>query len=247
MPTDHYSQEKENGCQFREANQNDPAAPGDKRAAVARVKQPQIKGTEPGQGDDPEGSTSHRTAAHSLIKNRRSLAKFARNGIIDFYFVKGEGFCMRLALVLTLEGLLVLAGLVFAQNSQYQELATIKQIMAATQGPAMNALVAFNKAGGPKDDKEWEQAGADAAVLAETSQLLLMGARPAHEAVKQPENGDARDVWVKSSQRLQTAALASAKAAEAKDLDAWKASVNQLGGACRSCHTIHRKPTKKSE
>lgn len=125
---------------------------------------------------------------------------------------------------------LAAAGVLLAQAPQYQGVATPKQIMAAIQKPAMDSLAAMNKAGGPKDDKEWEAAGAHAAALAETAQLLLMGNRPKDQ-----------DVWVKSSARLQEAATSSAKAAAAKDLAAWQASMNQMGGACRSCHNVHRK------
>ncbi len=117
-----------------------------------------------------------------------------------------------------------------AQNLTYHGVATSKQIMAGIQKPAMDALAAMLKAGGPKDDKEWEQAQQHAAVLAETAQLLLMGTRPLDQ-----------DVWVKSSQKLQEAAAASAKAAEAKDLDAWKASLGNIGAACKSCHSVHKK------
>ncbi len=129
-----------------------------------------------------------------------------------------------------LVGMLAVAGAMLAQAPQYQGVATAKQIMAGIQKPAMDGLVAMNKAGGPKDDKEWEQAGANAAALAETAQLLLMGGRPKDQ-----------DVWVKSSDRLLQAATASAKAAAAKDLAAWQASIGQMGGACRSCHNVHRK------
>ena len=153
---------------------------------------------------------------------------------------------MRRAVVLSLEGLLLIAGFLYAQSS-YQQIASPKQIMAAIQGPAMNAIIAVNKAGGPKDEKEWDQVGASAAALAESSQLLLLGDRPSHEAVKKPDNGDPKDIWIQASKKLETAAAGSAKAAQAKDLEAWKASVNAIGGACRSCHTVHRPPQKKAE
>jgi cytochrome c556 len=125
---------------------------------------------------------------------------------------------------------LLFAGAALAQGPQYQAVATPKQIMAGIQKPAMDGLIALNKAGGPKDDKEWALAQQDAALLAETAQLLLMGSRPKDQ-----------DVWVKSSERLEAAASESAKATEAKDLAAWKTSLNGIGGACRSCHKVHRK------
>lgn len=125
---------------------------------------------------------------------------------------------------------LLFVGATLAQGPQYQAVATPKQIMAGIQKPAMDSLIALNKAGGPKDDKEWALAQQDAALLAETAQLLLMGSRPKDQ-----------DVWVKSSEKLEAAASESAKAAEAKDLAAWKASLNGIGGACRSCHKVHRK------
>ena len=103
--------------------------------------------------------------------------------------------------------------------------------MAGVQKPSMDGLAAMMKAGGPKDDKEWEQAQQQAAILAETAQLLLMGTRPLDQ-----------DVWIKSSNRLREAAIVSAKAAEGKDLDAWKASLGAIGAACKSCHSVHKKP-----
>jgi cytochrome c556 len=102
--------------------------------------------------------------------------------------------------------------------------------MAGVQKPAMDALAAMLKAGGPQDEKEWEAAQRQAAILAESAQLLLMGNRPLDQ-----------DVWMKSSQRLEQAAVECAKAAQAKDLAAWKASLSNMGAACKSCHNVHKK------
>ena len=126
--------------------------------------------------------------------------------------------------------LVVFAGLCFAQSPSYHPFASAKQIMAGAQKPAMDGLMAMQKAGGPKDDKEWAQAEANAAVLAETAQLLLLGTRPKDQ-----------DVWIKSSQRLETAAVDSSKAAAEKNMQAWAGSLKAIGGACRSCHDVHRK------
>lgn len=128
---------------------------------------------------------------------------------------------------------LLTAGTIFAQN--YQAVASNKQIMGAIQKPSMDALAAMNKAGGPKDDKEWEQASWHAAALGETAQLLLLGNRPKDQ-----------DIWVKTSNRLLDGAKESVKAAEGKDLNAWKASLGKMGGACRGCHDVHR-PKKQAQ
>jgi hypothetical protein len=118
-----------------------------------------------------------------------------------------------------------------AWGQQYTGVATSKQLMAGIQKPAMDSLAALLKAGGPKDEKEWEAAQQHAAVLAETAQLLLMGTRPLDQ-----------DVWVKTSNRLHQAALISMKSAEGQDLAAWKASLANMGGACKGCHNVHKKP-----
>ena len=123
-----------------------------------------------------------------------------------------------------------------AQTPTYQQVATPKQIMAAVQKPAMDALAAMRKAGGPMDDKEWAVAQQNAAVLAETAQLLQLGTRPLDQ-----------DVWIKSSQRLLAGAAVSVQAAEAKDLKTWETSLNSMGGACRSCHNVHRKDKDKPQ
>lgn len=125
------------------------------------------------------------------------------------------------------------AATVWAQS--YQAIATSKQIMAGIQKPAMDALAAMMKAGGPADDKEWATAQQSAVVLAESAQLLLIGDRPIGPL---PKDGA---VWTKTSNNLLAAANESAKAAEAKDVAAWKASLGSLGAACKGCHTVHRK------
>ncbi|MFN3324739.1 MAG: cytochrome c [Bryobacteraceae bacterium] len=127
-------------------------------------------------------------------------------------------------------GILVLAAVVFAQSPQYHPVASSKQIMAGVCKPAMDSLVAMNKAGGPKDEKEWELAHQHAALLTETAQLLLMGNRPLDQ-----------DVWIKSSKNLEAAAEKVAQAAQSRDVEAWKSSFNTVGSACRSCHNVHKK------
>jgi cytochrome c556 len=125
---------------------------------------------------------------------------------------------------------LALVGLCALQGSEYHQVASTKQLMSGVQKPAMQDISGMLKAGGPKDDKEWERAQQDAAVLAEAAQLLQMGNR----AVDQ-------DGWVKNSEKLHESAMASMKAAESKDLEALKTSVAGMGGACKSCHSVYEK------
>ena len=140
---------------------------------------------------------------------------------------------MRYAMVVVFA---VLAVVGLAQSSNYQGVATAKQIMAGVQKPAMDSLVAVNKAGGPKDDKEWELVAQHSALLAETAQLLQMGTRPLDQ-----------EVWINSAQRLNSAAAGAVKAAGAKDLTAWQTSFNTMGQACRACHKVHKKDQKKQQ
>lgn len=118
---------------------------------------------------------------------------------------------------------------VWAQSS-YHEVASIKQLMATIEGPTFGAIGGMSKAGGPKDDKEWAQAQNNAALLGEGAQLLLLGSRPKDQ-----------DVWVKNATALTESSSAAMKAAEAKDLEAWKTAVSSIGKSCQGCHTVHRK------
>ena len=121
----------------------------------------------------------------------------------------------------------------WAQSASYHGVASTKQIMAGVQKPAMDSLGAMMKAGGPKDDKEWAQVQQNAALLAEAGQLLLMGDRPKDQ-----------DVWVKNGAQLSDAASSAVKAAAGKDLDAFKASMGGIAGACKGCHSLYHKRTQ---
>jgi cytochrome c556 len=125
---------------------------------------------------------------------------------------------------------LALAGFALAQTATYHSVASSKQLMAAIQKPAMDALTAVNKAGGPKTEEEWTQVQQHAAVLAESAQLLLMGSRPLDQ-----------DVWIKTANSLDQAASKAVQAADVKDWDGFKTAMNGMAGACRGCHNVHKK------
>jgi hypothetical protein len=94
----------------------------------------------------------------------------------------------------------------------------------------MDGLAQMSQAGGPKDDKEWDKAASWAAAIGESAGLLTLGDRPKD-----------KEIWVTSTQKLNELSVASMKAAEAKDIAAWKATITPMGAACKSCHNVHRK------
>jgi cytochrome c556 len=106
--------------------------------------------------------------------------------------------------------------------------------MAIIHGPQFGAINGLVKAGGPKDDKEWSQAASSATLLAEGGQLLLLGSRPKDQ-----------DVWVTNANALTDSASAAAKAADAKDADAWKAAAGGIGKSCQGCHAKFRQMQQK--
>ncbi len=124
------------------------------------------------------------------------------------------------------------AGLIYADHT-YEGVADVHDIMEIVQKPSMDHLAAIMKAGGPQSDDDWKHSKAYASVLAETTQLLLMGGRVKDE------------VWTNGSEAVIGGAKAVMAASEAKDLAAWKGGVGQMGKGCRTCHKVHKPPTEK--
>ena len=126
------------------------------------------------------------------------------------------------------------AGVLYAEHT-YEKVASAHDIMELVQEPNMDALAAMMKAGGPHSDRDWRHAKAHASVLVESSQLLLMAGR-----IKD-------DVWEKGAKAVISAGKASMQAAEAKDLNAWKAANAGIGKGCRGCHNVHKPKKKKKQ
>jgi cytochrome c556 len=122
---------------------------------------------------------------------------------------------------------LIAGGLIYAAHS-YEEVASVHDIMENVQKPAMDSLAAMTKAGGPQNDDDWKKAKANASILAESTQLLLMGSR-----VKD-------DVWTDGANRVIDGAKKSMAASDSKNLDAWKTAGGTMGGGCRGCHKVHK-------
>jgi len=116
-------------------------------------------------------------------------------------------------------------------------IATVEQIMETTIEPVSNkvfdAAVWENgvQVGGPKTDDDWKMVEANALMLAETGNLLLMGSR------KKDNAG-----WVTRTQAMMDAANEAAKAAEAKDVDRVFNAGTKIYQACTGCHLQYIDP-----
>ena len=125
---------------------------------------------------------------------------------------------------------LAAAGVVYADHA-YQEVASVQDLMAVVEKPAMDAVAAIVKAGGPQSDDDWKAVKKNASVLAESTQLMLMGSRVKDEA------------WTKGANEVIAAAKVAMTAADAKDMDGFKAASGGLGRGCRTCHNVHKPKT----
>jgi len=121
------------------------------------------------------------------------------------------------------------AGLAIAQApSSFQPVGNMSQLMIDVIYPTSDAIF-YAARNAPQNDHDWGILRANALTLAESGNLLMMGAR-------------ARDQgnWIKDSKLLVDVGAAAFKAAQAKDLDAVLALNDQLYTACVTCHQEYR-------
>ena len=118
-------------------------------------------------------------------------------------------------------------------------LATVKQVMLGIVGPS--AAIVFDAVSttvtrtgteekAPKTDEEWALVGAAGASLAEAGQLLMTESRAV-------DRGD----WIKMSQQMIDAGLATLKAVESKDKDGVLNAGEPLNASCDNCHQRYRR------
>ena len=123
---------------------------------------------------------------------------------------------------------LVMATLVLAAEPSFQLVGSTSQLMISIIYPASNAIFYIHR-GAPKDDKEWAAMQANALMMAEAGNLLMMGNRAKDQ-----------DNWIKDAKLLVEVGAAAFKAAQAKDADALDALSDQLNTACVTCHQDYR-------
>jgi len=110
------------------------------------------------------------------------------------------------------------------QAPALEAIATTRQVMLAMTIPSSDVIFQVGNAA-PKDDAEWEKVQANAAVLAESANLLMLAPR----AVDSAE-------WANFSKALITSAKAARQAAQARDVDKVLEAGNQVYEVCDGCH-----------
>lgn len=124
--------------------------------------------------------------------------------------------------------LFLLAGAALAQAPTFKTVGSISQVMISITYPTSDAIF-YVQRNPPKTEKEWSDLQAQALMLAESGNLLMMGSRAR-------DQGD----WIKESQELVDVGAAAYKATLAKDLDAIVALNQRLNDACVVCHQQYR-------
>ena len=114
-----------------------------------------------------------------------------------------------------------------APASHIKPIATVVEIMRTMTIPFSNTVF---MAGGdaPTDDKAWDTLRGQAVALAETGNLLMLGARAKDHAA-----------WMKFSRALVDAAEAAANAATAKNADQLSVASDALYDTCSGCHKVY--------
>ena len=112
--------------------------------------------------------------------------------------------------------------------------ATVKQVMRGITMPA--AAIIWNSVSttvdvkgvqevAPKDDQEWAVVGANAAVLAESANMMMTGDRVVDKAD-----------WIKFATAMRDSANTALKAANAKDAPGILAVGEVINESCDACH-----------
>jgi hypothetical protein len=102
--------------------------------------------------------------------------------------------------------------------------ATTRQVMLGITIPTSDVIFQVG-AKAPADDKEWEKVAANAAALAESANLLMVGTRVVDH-----------DEWIKDAQALIATAKEAGQAAQEKNVDKVLAAGDKIYETCDTCH-----------
>lgn len=125
------------------------------------------------------------------------------------------------------------AAAIMAQESPFQAVGTMSQLMINIVYPTSNAIFYVGR-GAPKNQQEWNEMSNNALTLAESGNLLMMPARARDN-----------DKWMADAKLLVDVGAAAYKAAQAKDADGLVALSDQLNTACVQCHMDYRPNYRK--
>jgi hypothetical protein len=125
------------------------------------------------------------------------------------------------------------AAAIMAQESPFQAIGTMSQLMINIVYPTSNAIFYVGR-GAPKNQQEWNEMSNNALTLAESGNLLMMPARARDN-----------DKWMADAKLLVDVGAAAYKAAQAKDADGLVALSDQLNTACVQCHMDYRPNYRK--
>ncbi len=124
-------------------------------------------------------------------------------------------------------GLLATAAIAQAPTS-FQLVGNMSQLMIDLIYPSSDALFYVDR-DPPKNQHEWDSLRAQALLLAESGNLLMMPGR-----ARDQEN------WIKYSKIMIDIGKTAFKAAQAKDLDGIRALNDPLNDVCVNCHLQYR-------
>jgi cytochrome c556 len=113
-----------------------------------------------------------------------------------------------------------------APASEFQPVATMKQLMVEIIHPASNEILLAVNRGQLRTDQDWAVVRRAALTLAESGNLLIMRNRASD--------------WIAESRSLVEAGTAVYKAAEAKDARMIASLTDRIDASCTSCHKKFR-------
>jgi hypothetical protein len=121
---------------------------------------------------------------------------------------------------------LLFASLIAAQESAFEPVASVTEIMQAFIIPSSNEV--FNVGiEFPETEDGWKAIETQALILAESGNLLLL-----------PERAAGRDGWIEAARAMTGAARKSLEAARARDTteNTWFDLSDQILESCSTCH-----------
>lgn len=122
-----------------------------------------------------------------------------------------------------------------AAEPAIEHIATARQVMLGLTIPASDVLFQIGTPSAPADQAAWDRIVANAAMLAESGILLLIGPRD----LKQPE-------WTQFARELVAKSKDAMAAAERRDVDAVLEAGNGIYEVCENCHNKYM-PAKVAE